>query len=58
MSKLRVAGVENNRFPRAQELHRASRPLYTMSEVKTNIPLPADTVVNRVALPLWQVLCS
>ena len=27
-----------------------------MSEVKSNPPLPTDTVLNRAALPSWQLL--
>ena len=29
-----------------------------MSEVKTNPPLPTDTVPNRADLPFWQVFAS
>ena len=29
-----------------------------MSEVKTNPPLPTDTVANRADLPFWQVFAS
>ena len=53
-----IEDFKRNGLPRVQELHRASRSLYSISEVKTNPPLSTDTVLNRADLPLWQVFAS